>query len=92
MIKSFRHRGLQAFFETGTKKGIQAHHADKLRLQLFALNRATRPEDLSAPGWRLHPLSGDLAGYWAITVNGNWRLSFRFVGTDVELLDYLDYH
>lgn len=92
MIKSFRHKGLQAFFEKGTKAGIQAHHANKLRLQLFALNRAEKPEDLVAPGWRLHPLSGDLAGYWSITVNGNWRLIFRHIGSAVELLDYLDYH
>jgi proteic killer suppression protein len=92
MIKSFRHKGLHAFFEDGTKAGIQAHHAGKLRLQLFALNRAGKPEDLKAPGWRLHPLSGDMAGYWSIAVNGNWRLIFRFVGSDVELVDYLDYH
>jgi len=92
MIKSFRHKGLQAFFEKGTKAGIQAHHASKLRLQLIALSRASKPEDLAAPGWRLHLLSGDLAGYWSITVNGNWRLIFQFVGSDVELLDYLDYH
>lgn len=92
MIKSFRHKGLEAFYAKGTKAGIQAHHANKLRLQLFALNRAATPEDLTAPGWRLHPLTGDLIGYWSITVNGNWRLIFRFVGNDVELVDYLDYH
>jgi toxin HigB-1 len=92
MIKSFRHKGLQAFFGKGTKAGIQAHHASKLRLQLIALNRASKPEDLAAPGWRLHRLTGDLAGCWSITVNGNWRLIFQFVGSDVELLDYLDYH
>lgn len=92
MIRSFRHRGLQAFFEKGIKAGIQAKHANKLRLQLFALNRAAKPEDLNAPGWRLHPLSGKQAGYWSITVNGNWRLVFRFINRDVELVDYLDYH
>lgn len=92
MIKSFRHKGLEAFYGTGSKAGIQAHHANKLRLQLFALNRAERPEDMVAPGWRLHPLSGDLAGFWSVTVNGNWRLIFRFVERDVELIDYLDYH
>lgn len=92
MIESFRHKGLETFFVKGSKAGIQAHHANKLRLQLFALNRAERPEDLVAPGWRLHALSGDLAGYWSITVNGNWRLIFRFDDKDVELVDYLDYH
>ena len=92
MIKSFRHKGLEAFYTKGSKAGIQAHHANKLRLQLFALNHAERPEDLGAPGWRLHPLSGDSAGYWSLTVNGNWRLIFRFVDRDVEPVDYLDYH
>ncbi len=92
MIKSFRHKGLHAFFVKGTKAGIQAHHATKLRLQLAALNRAAKPDDLAAPGWRLHALTGDLSGYWSITVSGNWRLIFRFDGIDVELVDYLDYH
>ena len=92
MIQSFRHKGLELFFKKGSKAKIQPHHEDRLRLQLFALNRATKPEDLNAPGWRLHPLSGDMQGFWSITVNGNWRLIFRFVGTDAELVDYLDYH
>lgn len=92
MIRSSRHKSLEAFYAKGTKAGIQAHHAAKLRVQLFALSRAGKTEDLVAPGWRLHPLSGALAGYWSITVSGNWRLVFRFVGSDVELVDYLDYH
>ncbi|WP_444843953.1 type II toxin-antitoxin system RelE/ParE family toxin [Duganella caerulea] len=92
MIKSFRHKGLQRFFETGSKAGIQAAHAAKLRLQLAALDRATRPEDLSAPSWRLHPLKGDLEGHWSITVNGNWRMIFSFSGTNAILVDYRDYH
>ena len=92
MIKSFRHKGLQRFFETGSKAGIQASHAEKLRLQLVALDQAQKPEDMSAPSWGLHPLRGDLKGYWAITVNGNWRLIFFFEGVNVILLDYLDYH
>lgn len=92
MIKSFRHKGLQRFFETGSKAGIQASHAEKLRLQLAALDQAQKPEDMSAPSWGLHPLRGDLKGYWAITVNGNWRLIFFFEGVNVILLDYLDYH
>ncbi len=92
MIKSFRHKGLEAFFRRGTKSGIQPHHAAKLRLQLTALNGATKPDDLSAPGWRLHPLTGSLKGFYSITVNGNWRVIFRFDATDVELVDYLDYH
>jgi len=92
MIKSFRHKGLQRFFETGIKSGIQASHASKLRLQLGALDQATKPEDLSAPSWGLHPLKGDLKGHWAITVNANWRVIFTFEGRDAVLVDYLDYH
>jgi len=92
MIKSFRHKGLQRFFESGSKSGIQAAHATKLRLQLAALDQAIKPEDLSAPSWALHPLEGDLRGHWSLTVNGNWRLVFAFEGENVELVDYLDYH
>jgi addiction module HigA family antidote len=92
MIRSFRHKGLEAFFRRGTKAGIQPQHATKLRLQLTALDAAARPDDLAAPGWRLHPLTGDLKGFHSITVNGNWRVIFRFVEGDVELVDYLDYH
>ena len=92
MIKTFRHKGLQRFFETGSKAGIQASHAEKLRLQLAALDQAQKPEDMSAPSWALHPLRGELKGFWAITVNGNWRVIFCFEGVNVILLDYLDYH
>jgi len=92
MIKSFRHKGLQRFFETGSKAGIQAVHATRLRLQLAALDQAVRPEDLSAASWNPHPLKGDLKGHWALTVNGNWRMIFAFEGTDAVLVDYLDYH
>ena len=67
-------------------------NASKLRLQLTALDAATKPSDLAAPGWRLHSLTGELRGFHSITVNGNWRVIFRFVGQDVELVDYLDYH
>lgn len=92
MIRSFRHRGLQRFFETGSKAGIQPKHAGRLRLQLGRLDAATGPEDMSLPGWRLHPLKGDLAGHLAVWVDGNWRLTFRFVGADAEIVDYQDYH
>lgn len=92
MIKSFAHKGIKAFFETGSKAGIQAAHAPRLRLQLAALNRAKKPDDLAVPGWRLHALKGNLAGHWAITVNGNWRLTFRFENGDALLVDYQDYH
>ena len=92
MIKSFAHKGIKTFFETGSKAGIQAAHAPKLRLQLAALNRAKKPEDMAVPNWRLHALKGNLSGHWAITVNGNWRLTFRFENGDALLVDYQDYH
>lgn len=92
MIKSFAHKGIKAFFETGSKAGIQAAHAPRLRLQLAALNRAKKSDDMAVPGWRLHALKGNLAGHWAITVNGNWRITFRFENGDALLVDYQDYH
>lgn len=92
MIKSFRHKGLEKFFRSGSTAGIQPKHAVKLQIQLTALNSATRPEDMSAPGWRLHPLKGSLTGHWAITVNGNWRMTFFFEGDNAILVDYQDYH
>ena len=92
MIKSFRHRGVQLFFETGSKSGIQPHHAARLTRQLAHLDEAKCPEDMAVPGWRLHSLNHDLRQHWAIWVNGNWRLTFRFDGQDVILVDYQDYH
>jgi proteic killer suppression protein len=79
-MKSFRHRGVEKFFRTGSKAGIQPAHANKLRLQLFALDNARHPGDMGAPGWTLHPLAGELKGHWAVSVSGNWRLTFRFDG------------
>jgi proteic killer suppression protein len=92
MILTFRHKGLEAFFRTGRMAGIQAMHAKRLRELPTALNVASAPQDLGRPSWRLHGLSGDRAGFYAVTVQANWRLTFRFAGADVELLDYLDYH
>ena len=92
MIKSFEHKGLQAFFETGSKAGIQPHHALKLARLLARLHAAKVPEDMNLPGWRLHPLVGGLAGHYSVSVNGNWRLTFRFDGGDAVLVDYQDYH
>ncbi len=92
MIKSFRHKGLEAFFNRGIKAGIQVHHGAKLRIILTALDFAKKPDDMNAPGWRFHPLVGDRKGYFSVTVNKNWRLIFRFDGKDAELVDYLDYH
>lgn len=92
MIVSFRHKGLEAFFRTGSKARIQAVHAARLRELLTALNVARGPQDMGRPSWRLHGLAGDRAGFHAVTVQANWRLTFRFVGGDVDLVDYLDYH
>lgn len=92
MIKTFRHKGLESFFRTGSNAGIQAIHAKRLREQLTTLNVASHPADLTRPGWRLHGLSGDRAGFWSLTVQANWRIVFRFDGADVELVDYVDYH
>ncbi|HRP24319.1 type II toxin-antitoxin system RelE/ParE family toxin [Thauera sp.] len=92
MIKSFEHKGLQAFFETGGKAGIQPHHAPKLARLLARLHAAKGPEDMNLPGWRLHSLVGSLAGHYSVFVNGNWRLTFCFDGGDAVLVDYQDYH
>jgi proteic killer suppression protein len=92
MIRSFRHKGLKAFYESGSTKGVRSDHVKRLARLLGFLDQATTPDDLDLPGWRLHPLKGQLAGYWSLTVSGNWRVIFRFVDSDVELLDYLDYH
>ena len=92
MIKSFRHKGLEAFYQTGSLAGIQPIHAKRLREQLTALSIAHGTEDLTRPGWRLHGLTGNRAGFFSLTVQANWRIVFRFDGADVELVDYLDYH
>ena len=92
MIRSFRHKGVETFFRTGKTSGIQAKHARKLRLQLGRLNRASGPNDMAAPGWRLHPLKGRLAGRWAVWVDENWRLTFMFENGDAVLVNYQDYH
>jgi len=92
MIISFRHKGLETLYRTGSSRGIQAAHAAKLNLILAMLDAATGPEQLNLPGPRLHSLKGDMQEHWALRVNANWRVTFRFVGTDVELLDYQDYH
>ena len=92
MIKSFKHKGLKKFFETGSKAGIQAKHERKLRMQLAAINTATIVDDIDLPGFKLHQLKGDRDGIWSITVNGNWRITFEFVDGNAYILNYEDYH
>ena len=92
MIQSFRHKGLRKFFESGSAAGIQPHHAKRLRMQLTALDTAQSIEDMSIPGFRLHPLKGEERGRWSVWVNGNWRLTFEFKEGHAYVLDYEDYH
>jgi len=92
VIRSFDHKGLELFFRTGKTSGIQAKHAKKLRLQLAQLNLASGPNDMAAPNWRLHPLKHDLAGHWAVPIDGPWRLTFKFENGDAVLVDYQQYH
>ncbi len=89
MIKSFRHSGIERFFKTGSKAGIQPKHAKRLRLQLTLLDSATNAQAMSLPGWRFHPLEG---GGYAVWVDENFRLTFKFEGADAILVDYQDYH
>lgn len=92
MIKSFKHKGLEIFFVTGSKKGIIPDHADKLSRILDRLDASISVKDMDLPGYKLHKLSGDKKGMWSVTVNGNWRVVFYFEGQDAILVDYLDYH
>ena len=91
-IKGFRHKGIERFFNTGTKSGIQAQHADRLRLILGRLNVLTSVRDMNLPGLDLHQLRGSRAGTWAVKVSGNWRVTFTWAGKDVDQVDYEDYH
>jgi proteic killer suppression protein len=92
MIRSFSHKGLRRFFVSGTTAGINPNHAPRLRLILAMLDEARSVLDMSAPGLRLHPLKGEYKGFWAVTVQANWRVTFRFEDGDVQDVDYLDYH
>ena len=92
MIQSFRHKGLRRLFETGSASGVQAAHTKRLRMQLAALDTANTVDDMDIPGFRLHPLKGEMQGRWAITVSGNWRVTFEFRDGNAHVLDYEDYH
>jgi proteic killer suppression protein len=92
MIKHFKHKGLRLFFETGSKSGIRPDHAARLARQLRQLHDSRSIKEMNMPGWKLHPLAGELADHWSVTVNGNWRMTFTFEGEDAILVDYQDYH
>lgn len=92
MIQSFRHKGLKKFFDSGATRGIQPHHAQRLRILMAALDTAQSLEDMNVPGFRLHRLKGQMRGLWSIWVNGNWRLTFEFQDGQVYVLGHEEYH
>jgi proteic killer suppression protein len=92
VIKSFKHKGVERFFTSGSKKGIQPVHARRLKMILFRLHTAEKNCDMNFPGSELHQLKGKLKGHWAAKVSGNWRVIFRFECGNVWEVDYDDYH
>lgn len=92
VIRTFAHKGLESFFRTGSRAGIQPAHASRLRRQLAQLDQAAGSRDMNVPGWGLHPLKGALEGHWSVWVSGNWRLTFRLENGEALLVDYRDYH
>ena len=92
MIRSFRHKGLGKFFITGSKKGIQPEHAEKIARILDRLDASVSQADMNLPGYRLHELKGQEAGTWSVTINANWRITFQFEGQNAVVVDYKDYH
>ena len=92
MITSFIHKGLEKFYKKGITSGIQANHSKRLRLILSNLDQAESPNDMDLPGLRLHELKGKRKGIWSVTVSGNWRVTFRFIGSNPEVVNYEDYH
>jgi proteic killer suppression protein len=91
-IKTFKHKGLRNFFNSGSKAGIHAAYAKKIRLILDLLNAAAEPQDMSFAGSNFHPLKGDLRGFYSVHVNGNWTIIFRFENGEATHVDLIDYH
>lgn len=92
MIISFKHKGLEKFFKTGSTTGIQVKHQAKLQRILTLLNNATTIDDMNIIGFDLHPLKGNLVEHWSVKVNANWRITFKFENGDAEIVNYQDYH
>jgi proteic killer suppression protein len=92
VIRTFRHKGLKRLYDTGDRRGVRADHVDRIERILARLDEATKPSDMDLPGYRLHRLRGDLAGFSAVTVSGNWRIVFRFVDGHASDVDLVDYH
>jgi len=92
VIISFRHKGLKLLYEKGDRRRLPPEYADRIERILARLDEATEPANMALPGFRLHPLKGDLAGYWSVSVSGNWRIIFRFDGVHACKVDLFDYH
>ena len=92
MITSFIHKGLERFYKTGNTSGIQVKHTKRLRLILSNLDQAKSPFDMDLPGLRLHELKANRKNIWSVSISGNWRVTFRFIGRDAEIVNYEDYH
>ena len=92
MIRSIRHKGLKRLYEDDDHRGVVSQHADRLRDILVRLDASAAVDDMDLPGFRLHPLKGEMKGFWAVTVRANWRVIFRFADGDAFDVDYLDYH
>jgi len=92
VIVGFRHKGLKLLFEKGDRRRVRPDHADKIERILARLDEASEAGHMGLPGFRLHPLKGDRAGYWSVTVSGNWRIIFRFAGGHASDVDLIDYH
>ena len=92
MIKSWQHKGLKKFFETGSTAGIQFAHKERLKVILQRLNAAIDATDMNTPGMHFHKLKGKLKEYYSVTVNGNWRVIYKFENQDAILVNYIDYH
>lgn len=92
MIAGFRHKGLKLLFEKGDRRKVPPEYADKIERILARLEEASEARNMDLPGFRLHPLKGDLAGFWAVSVTGNWRVVFRFDGSNARDVDLVDYH
>lgn len=93
MIRSFRHRGLQRLFDQADRSGVRQDQVVRIRRVLAILDVAIEVEDVNqVPGMRVHPLKGDRAGFWSVSISGNWRIIFRFADGDVTDIDLVDYH
>jgi toxin HigB-1 len=92
VIASFRHKGLKLLYEKGDRRRVRADHVNKIERILARLDESTEPDNMNLPGYRLHPLKGELAGFWSVSVSGNWRIVFRFEGVNARDVDLVDYH